>query len=133
MSAEKGFLGRGWEFPVKPGPDGNLGYAEFDDDIRKAVRLILETAPGERVMRPRFGCVLPTFAFELLNTATLTSIESSIRDALTRFEPRIDVLEVEVDSSRAGEGVLLVSLSYAVRRTNARTNLVYPFYLTEGR
>ena len=133
MATAKDFLGRGWKFPVQPDGDGALRFVEFDDDIREAIRIILETSPGERVMRPDFGCGISGYVFASLDATTVTSIENAVREALTRWEPRIDVQDVKADRSRVADGVLLIEISYVVRSTNARENVVYPFYLTEGR
>jgi phage baseplate assembly protein W len=133
MASGKDFLGRGWKFPVRPDETGTLRYVESDEDIREAIRIILDTPPGERVMRPDFGCGISKYVFASLDTTTVTSIESSVREALTHCEPRIEVQEVEADTSRIADGVLLINISYVVRSTNARENIVYPFYLTEGR
>ncbi len=129
----KDFLGRGWKFPVRPDERGTLRYVEHDEDIREAIRIILETSPGERVMRPDFGCGISRYVFASMDATTLTSIENTVREALTRFEPRVDVQDVQADQGRIADGVLLINIAYVVRSTNARENMVYPFYLTEGR
>ena len=133
MAEGKEFLGRGWKFPVKPGRDGKLGYVEYEPDIAEAIRIILDTSPGERVMRPDFGCGASEYVFEAMNTTTITALENSVRRALDIYEPRIIVDSVNADASRIDEGEILIYISYTVRSTNARANVVYPFYLTEGR
>jgi phage baseplate assembly protein W len=132
MTAAKDFLGRGWKFLVRPDERGALRYVEFDEDIREAIRIILGTSPGERVMRPDFGCGISRYVFASMDATTVTSIENAVREALTRFEPRIDVQDVKADQSRVADGVLSINIAYVVRSTNARENMVYPFYLTEG-
>jgi phage baseplate assembly protein W len=133
MAEGKEFLGRGWRFPVKPGVDGKLAYVMYEQDIAEAIRIILDTSPGERVMRPDFGCGASDYVFEAMNTATITALENSVRRALDIYEPRIVVDKVAADAGRIDEGEILINISYTVRATNARANLVYPFYLTEGR
>jgi len=127
------FLGRGWKFPVGVNPKGEIEMSEYEQDIREAIWLILSTAKGERVMRPDFGCGIHDFVFASVNTSNIGLMESSVREALTIWEPRIELKDVSVSTERANEGQLLISIDYRVRSTNNEFNLVYPFYLTEGR
>ena len=127
------FLGKGWKFPVKiDASTGKIAMSEFEQDIRESMWIIISTAKGERVMRPEFGCGIHDLVFASINTATLTLVESGVREALTIFEPRIDILKVDVSPEEADNGRLNISLDYRVRATNTEFNLVYPFYLTEG-
>lgn len=123
------FLGRGWSFPVETESDGAIALAEGETDIEQAIRLILQTAPGERVMRPDFGCGIHEYAFAAVDTTTLTLIEDDVREALERWEPRIEVLTVDSALSDAATGRLDIDIRYRVRQTNNEFNLVYPFYL----
>lgn len=107
--------------------------SEYEDDVREAVRIILSTSKGERVMRPDFGCGIHDYVFEAVNTSILGLIESSVREALLRWEPRIEIIDVKTLTDRISEGQLLISIDYKVRTTNSRFNLVYPFYLTESK
>lgn len=133
MDARKDFLGRGWAWPPHVDPmTGMVALAEFEDDIRQAIRIIIETAPGERVMRPDFGCGIHELVFETIDSATLQRVRSVVRDALTRYEARIDVLAVDASEDESTRGVLLIELEYRVRRTNQVGNWVYPFYFREG-
>ena len=125
------FLGIGWKYPVQAGLDGKIAMSEYEDDIKEAIWIILGTAKGERVMRPDFGCGIHDLVFAPINTATITLVENSVREALTLWEPRIELIGVE--ASEADEGKLSVSIDYRVRTTNNRFNLVYPFYMKEGR
>jgi hypothetical protein len=131
MPAE--FLGRGWAFPVDQDADGDVALVSGEEDIRQAVRLILETEPGERVMRPDFGAGLRGFVFEPLNQTTLALVRHRVEEALVAWEARIDVENVDVSAANASEGELLIRIDYRVRETNTFYNLVYPFYLAEGR
>ena len=126
------FLGIGWRFPVNVDVRGNIQMSEYEEDIKEAIWIILATSKGERVMRPDFGSSIYDFVFASMNTATIGLIENSVRDALTLFEPRIELLSVEVSTEEATEGKLLIGINYRVRNTNNEFNLVYPFYLTEG-
>ena len=129
----KDFLGRGWSMPVELNPrTGKVAFAEYEDDIRQALFIILDTARGERVMRPDFGCGIHDLVFESLDSTTLQRIRSEVEDALRRYEARIDVLGVRVDETATIEGKLLVEIEYRVRKTNQIGNFVFPFYFREG-
>lgn len=133
MSDQKDWLGRGWAYPVQIDPaTGSVAVAQYEDDVRQSILIILGTAPGERVMRPDFGCGIHELAFEVIDVATLTRIESSVRDALTKYEARVEIVGVRADPLQAAEGQLLIELEYRVRQTNQLGNLVYPFYFREG-
>ena len=133
MDERKDWLGRGWAYPVRiDAATGGVAVAEAEADIHESIRIILGTARGERVMRPDFGCGIHDLAFEVIDVATLTRIETTVREALTQYEARIEVLSVSTDPLEAAEGVLLIELEYRVRRTNQLGNLVYPFYFREG-
>jgi uncharacterized protein len=131
-STDRAFLGRGWDFPVHAGPGGEIAEAEYDADVQEAVRLVLGTDPGERVMLPEFGSGLRALLFEPLTATTRALVQLRVREALVRFEPRIDVLEVKVELQTGGDAAVLVEVEYRVRSTNTFYNLVYPFYLLEG-
>jgi hypothetical protein len=128
----RAFLGQGWGFPIQLDLDGDIALAAQDEDVRQAVRLILETSPGERLMRPDFGSGLRALAFEPLNSATVAMAKLRVEQALIRWEPRIDqiAVQVETDPQRAR---LLIEIRYRLRSTNTFYNLVYPFYLQEAR
>ena len=129
----KEFLGRGWAMPVQLDPrTGHVAAAEYETDIRQAILIILETAPGERVMRPNFGCGIHDLVFTALDSTTLRRIRSEVEEALQRYEARIELLKVDVDDAASAEGKLLVEIEYRVRRTNQVGNLVFPFYFREG-
>jgi phage baseplate assembly protein W len=130
---QKAFLGRGWAMPVTLDPrTGRVASVAYEDDIRQSILIILETTPGERVMRPNFGCGIHDLVFSALDSTTLQLIRSSVEEALRRCEARIDVLGVTVDEAATAEGQLLVEVEYRVRRTNQVGNLVWPFYFREG-
>ena len=128
----KDFLGIGWKYPVKPDVDRKIAMSAYDEDIKESIRIILGTAKGERVMRPDFGCGIHELVFAPINTITVNLVQNSVHEALTLWEPRIELIDVEVSPERADEGKLLVSIDYRVRATNHQFNLVYPFYLKEG-
>lgn len=133
MDERKAFLGRGWAMPVDVDPStGLIAMVEYEEDIRQSILIILETAKGERTMRPNFGCGIHDLVFEAIDTTALTRIKSEVEEALRRFEARIDVLDIVVDEDATAQGELLVQLEYRVRRTNQIGNLVFPFYYREG-
>jgi phage baseplate assembly protein W len=126
------FLGRGWRFPIKPDADGRLNYVSGDELIRQSVWLIVTTAQRERVMREEFGCGLYDLVFDA-NTAALHGlVQENIRAALTRWEPRIDLLGVRAESPPEQRDLLLIHIDYRIRANNTVFNLVYPYYLLEG-
>jgi uncharacterized protein len=133
MEERKDFLGRGWAMPVDLDPrTGLVAISEYEDNIRQSIRIILETAPGERVMRPNFGCGIHDLVFAAIDTTTMQRIRSVVEEALRRYEARIEVTGVTIDEEATSEGVLLIELEYRVRKTNQIGNLVYPFYFREG-
>mgnify|MGYP001576978186 CR=1 FL=1 len=130
---DKPFLGQGWTFPLRITPDrGRISLSAGEEDIKQSIRIILATSKGERVMRPDFGCGIHELSFQVINTALINQIEHTVKDALRKFEARIEVLNVSVDVSNALNGHLLVSIDYRVQATNKSDNLVYPFYLKES-
>jgi phage baseplate assembly protein W len=128
----KAFLGRGFAFPVGVDARGAMAMAEYEEDIRQAIRIILDTEPGERVMRPDFGAGLRGLLFEPLNSHTLALARHRVEQALVLWEPRIDSVEVLV-SADPPRGEMTINLRYRVRSTNTFYNLVYPFYVQEGK
>ena len=127
----KDFLGRGWKFPVALNEAGMIALSEFEQDIREAIRLILLTARGERVMRPDFGAGLHEFVFATMSATNLGSMQTVVREALIKWEPRIQVLDVKVAPDAGEIGKLLINIDYRVRATNTQFNLVFPFFLKE--
>ncbi|MDJ0693227.1 GPW/gp25 family protein [Mastigocoleus sp. MO_188.B34] len=126
----KTFLGKGLGFPVTVNDNSILAEAAFEESIRQSIWIILATAKGERVMRPDFGCGIYDLVFEVNSPSTVGKVSQAVREALLRFEPRIDVLDVQVTSVSDFEGEkLLINIDYQVRATNNVFNLVYPFYL----
>ncbi|HEX8560697.1 MAG TPA: GPW/gp25 family protein [Pyrinomonadaceae bacterium] len=125
----KTFLGVGLNFPLGLDAQGQIAPAEFEESVRQSILVVLGTAKGERVMRPDFGCGIYDLVFEVNTASTAGRVAQSVRDALLLFEPRIDVLGVDVSSGGARGELMLISIDYMVRATNNVFNLVYPFYL----
>jgi len=122
-------LGSGLAFPLQVDARGALSLAGGEDDIAQAIELILGTAPGEREMRPEFGCAVHDLVFDTIDAAMIGKLETAIRSALDRWEPRIDVDDLAFDLSSVADGQLLITISYRIRTTNNQRNLVYPFYV----
>lgn len=127
------FLGRGWKFPVSvDATTGRFLLSEGEEDIAEAIRIILMTSRGERVMRPDFGCGLKDYVFAAMDETSLRLMETDIKEAITMWEPRVTQVEVKVKIDAAEIGRLSIHVSYVVRSTNNLFNQVYPFYLEEG-
>ncbi len=122
-------IGSGLAFPLQVDRRGGIALARDEQDIDQAIQLILGTAPGERPMRPEFGCGVHDFVFDTIDAGTVGRMEAAIRQALSRWEPRIEVRSVEFDVSQAVNGVLAIDIGFTVRATNTDRNLVYPFYV----
>lgn len=132
MDEVKSFLGRGWAYPprfdraVSP-----TAMISAEEDIRQSLYIILSTRPGERVMRPGFGCRLHQLVFHHIDLTTRTQLIEAVEHAVLYYEPRVILNGVSLDTERQVEGVLLITLEYTIRMTNTRTNLVYPYYYEE--
>lgn len=132
MNTDNSFLGKGWSFP--PSFDVVNRQVEMltgEDDIESSLQILLATALGERVMQPRFGCNLNDMVFETLDTTLVTEIKNRVEVSILYFEPRIDINNIEIIPQSELDGKILISVDYTVRATNTRSNLVFPFYLTE--
>lgn len=122
------FLGAGWAFPI--GVAGGRFVMTSDEAlIRQSILQILQTAKGERVMEPEFGCDLKRMVFEANNDAAINLATHAVRTALKSWEPRIRVLDVAAKADPARRAWLLIDLDYVILSLNSRQNLVYPFYL----
>jgi phage baseplate assembly protein W len=123
------FLGTGWAFPVLPDPAGRLRYAVGEDSIQDCLLVLLQTATGERVMRPDFGTTAPTLVFAPGSPANLRTLEASITEAIQIYEPRVALDSVVAEPTPGEENKVVVSVTYRIRQTNTKANLVFPFYL----
>jgi uncharacterized protein len=123
------FLGVGWTSPIQLDRNGQIQVAHYEDTVRQSIWMILSTAKGERVMRPDFGCGIHDKVFLPNNLGTIGKIVSDLRDALVEWEPRIDVLDVDVIPDPSQPNLILIQVDYQIRTTNNIFNLVYPFYL----
>jgi phage baseplate assembly protein W len=123
------FIGRGWSFPVQLNARGGILLATGADEINASLRMILGTAPGERVMRPTFGCRIWDLLYQSIDANTIGQIETATREAIQQWEPRIDLVEVNAVPDTEHDGLVNVEVTYLMRPTNDRRNLVYPFYV----
>jgi phage baseplate assembly protein W len=131
MAESRSFLGTGWSFPPTfRRESGGVDLVADEADIAESLRILLHTSLGERVMRPRYGANLRDHVFDPMDAATITFIEDLIRTAVIYHEPRIRVDGVTVSPDQAA-GRLDVGVTYVVRSTNTRFNLVIPYYLPE--
>ena len=128
MSDPSDFIGRGISFPLRVDQSGAIATTSGPGDIDSSLRMILTTAPGERVMRPAFGCRIWELLFEPINANTLGLMGEAVREAVGRWEPRVTLEDVALDPS-PGNGTVLIRIDYLIRATNDRRNLVYPFYV----
>jgi uncharacterized protein len=129
MSDPSDFIGRGIAFPMRVDQSGSIATSSGAGDIDSSIRMILTTAPGERLMRPDFGCRIWELLFEPINANTMGLMSEAVKEAVGRWEPRVTLDDVRIDPSTRDAGQVLINIDYTVRTTNDRRNLVYPFYV----
>jgi len=132
---DKAFLGVGWGFPPEFHKQANaigVKMVAEEEDIGESLAILLSTRPGERIMQPAYGCGLHSMVFETINESTVTELKDIIERAILFFEPRITLGSIDVNTEDVLDGKLLIQLNYTVRKTNTRSNIVYPFYYLEG-
>jgi phage baseplate assembly protein W len=123
------FLGQGLAFPFQVNPRGEIALAKGERDIEQSIRIILETMPGERVMRPEFGCRIWELVFAPHDPTTEGLLIHYVEEALARWEPRIDLTEVRVSDDPIHDGAVLVEINYMIKATHDERSIVYPFYI----
>ncbi|GAB4513364.1 MAG: GPW/gp25 family protein [Haliangiales bacterium] len=131
MASGREFLGKGWRFPVAVNLTGGISSSTLEENVRESIFIILGTAPGERLMRPHFGCRIHDLMFAPNNHVTAALSVVYCEEALLKFEPRIRGVEVRATPSRDEPNRLDIRISYAVGDANDKRNLVYPFYLRQ--
>jgi uncharacterized protein len=131
---DREFIGQGLSFPLQFDARGRLSLTRGGNEIEQSIRIILETSPGERVMRPNFGCRAWELVFAPRNATTEATLINYVQEALILWEPRIDLVGVEiVDDSAYDDSVLLVAIRYRIKNTHDERSIVYPFYvMSEG-
>ena len=130
QARDRAYLGQGISWPLKIDSRGGLALAQGERDVEQAMRIILETSPGERVMRPEFGCRVHDLVFAPYDAATEGLIIHYVEAALERWEPRIEVQEVTVSTGSDVDGAVLIQIRYQIRDTHDERSIVHPFYLT---
>ena len=128
-SEEKKYIGTGWNFPVRTDSSGKIKLVTGNDDIEQAIHIILETSPGERVMRPLFGCRAKEMVFDSIRPETMTMMADAVQEALTMWEPRIFVRNVDVSRDPKVDTALVCSIDYEINTTHDNRNIVHPFYI----
>lgn len=123
------FIGRGLRFPISVDHRGAIALVSGPEAVECALRVVLSTAPGERVMRPNFGCGIWDLLFEPVNANTLGLMAQAVREAVAQWEPRVNLLDVVITPDRRESSLVRIALTYEIRTTNDRRNLVYPFYV----
>ena len=128
-AADASFIGRGFSWPLEVDHRGAIRLTQGPEDLDRSIRVVLLTAPGERVMRPQFGCRIWDLLFEPVNANLLGLIAEAVRDALAQWEPRVEVEDVQPVQDDDDGALVRIAIRYRVKATNDRRNLVYPFYV----
>ncbi|MBS1911433.1 MAG: GPW/gp25 family protein [Bacteroidetes bacterium] len=127
------FLGTGWSFPPEFLPAaGEVAMTSDEDDIQSSLKVLFGTSLGERFLHPKYGLDMRDLIFEPMATTTKTLLKDRIKTAILIYEPRINLVTLDIDTSNLNEGRVVLFLDYVVRSTNSRFNLVYPFNITDG-
>ncbi len=126
---DKDFLGNGWAFPMRISPSGGIALSHQVTDIEEAIRIILNTAKGERHMRPNFGCGIHDLVFAPNNATTHGLVKTHVSEAIGWWEPRVELVDVAIESDDDDHNTLLINITYSITATNDVRNLVYPFYI----
>ncbi|MCB9233189.1 MAG: GPW/gp25 family protein [Bacteroidia bacterium] len=133
MEEKKSFLGTGWGFPVSFDEEmKTVTLVSEEEDIIQSLGLLLNTTPGERITKPEYGCDLESYIYKPISSETEFLMKETIRNAIFRFEPRIKIEDIEIDTTHKLDGIVNIRLYYLIRKVNVRTNIVYPFYFDEG-
>lgn len=122
-------IGKGWKFPIIPDASGGLGYSSGDQNVEQSLKILLMTSLGERAMRQDFGNKAPRMVFAPGSSQYLRLLETTVREAVRDWEPRIDLEDVQAEVVPDDETQVIVNINYKIRRTNTRSNLVFPFYI----
>jgi phage baseplate assembly protein W len=127
----KTFLGNGLNFPLRTDARGQVVLVTGSEDIEQSIRIIISTTPGERVMRPTFGCRANELLFEPRSAGTISMLQDYVYEALRMWEPRIEVLNVSVSTEDGQTGILLADIEYQIKATHDTRSIVYPFYIAD--
>ena len=132
MDGNNVFLGRGWSFPPAFNKVEGVEMLDGENDIKSSLKILLSTRLGERTMQPGYGCNTDAMVFESMTTGFQTFMQKQIQDSILLYEPRINLIQVGLETQNEVNGLILITVDYIVRTTNSRSNLVYPFYINEG-
>ena len=132
LTSARSYLGAGWAFPMRTDGRGRIALVSEEDALARAIFLILSTVKGQRRMRPNFGCGIHQFVFAPNNSTTIDLIQHEVIEALNWWEPRITVLDVNAHPDPDDDARLLIEVTYLIKATNDRRNLVFPFYFIPG-
>lgn len=133
MKHKKTFLGVGWKFPPTfDKSTGSIMLVSEEEDIRESLFILLSTKQGERIMLPEYGCDLHKLVFESIDSSMITKAKGMVENAILYFEPRIILDKIEIRPDAVNDGHLLIDIHYTIRKTNKRSNMVYPYYILEG-
>ena len=131
--AYQSFIGSGWSFPPEfKAVSGEVVMTTDEEDIEASLRILLGTTAGERFLRPKYGLNLQEMLFEPMNVTARTFLRDRITTMILVYEPRIKLNALDIEVSRIQEGIVRITISYTIRSTNSRFNLVYPYYLNDG-
>ncbi len=122
------FIGKGLAFPMHTDASGGLALVSRAREVEEAIRMVLGTARGERPMRPEFGCGIHDYVFAPADGTTIGRIRYEVRASIERWEPRVEVIDVQVSSDPGDQTILYIDVQYAISGTNDKRNLVFPFY-----
>lgn len=128
-TTDASFIGRGISWPMGVDHTGALALTSGSDDLDRSMRIILATAPGERVMRPQFGCRIWEMMFEPVTANLIGAMADAVQEAVAQWEPRVEVQDVAVLPDEDDASLVRIVVRYVVRTTNDERNLVYPFYV----
>ena len=128
----RNILGKGWAFPICTDVHGNIATSSYEKSVEESIRIILGTTPGERVMHPDFGCKINDLVFSPNTPKTISLAIYCIKDAITKWEPRVILKNVSGEKDAYNQGVINVKIDYEIRSVNTFFNMVYPFYLERG-
>ena len=129
MSNEKDFLGKGLRFPVSINLNGGVSTSQYEENVRQSLFVILGTAPGERINRPRFGCRIHDLMFAPNNPVTAARAEVFCEEAILKFEPRVEKVVCRAGPNADEPNRLDIRIEYVIAGKNDKRNLVFPFYL----
>ncbi len=130
---DKSFMGRGWAFPPTFTKNPCVARTvEAEEDIRESLHVLLQTRLRERVMQSNYGCNLDMLLFESITTTFLSFVKDHVSSSIKAYEPRVNLLQVTMDTRNLTTGMITIRVDFEVRATNRRDNIVYPFYLNEG-